>query len=248
MRLFSGLLTAIALMTITMNVNAQSSTQTEKQLDREIKVRARIDYLLFLPENYDKSDQKWPLMLFLHGAGESGKDLAKVKVHGPPKIVEARKDFPFIVVSPQSPGRGWDVNVLNALIDEVVEKYRVDKDRIYLTGLSMGGYGTWALAVAFPGRFAAIAPICGGGNPVEASKLKDMPIWAFHGAKDSVVPLQRSQEMVSAIERAGNKDVKLTVYPEADHDSWTVTYNTQELYDWLLEHKRTDRKQLRERG
>src|SRR5207253_2262419 len=105
-----------------------SSPQTEGHLDREIKVRARIDYLLFLPEGYAKSKEKWPLMLFLHGAGESGSDLAKVKVHGPPKIVETKKDFPFIVVSPQSPGRGWDPNVLGGLIDEITEKYRVDKD------------------------------------------------------------------------------------------------------------------------
>jgi predicted peptidase len=218
--------------------------QTSNHLDREIKVRAKIAYLLFLPEGYEKSTDKYPLMLFLHGAGESGSDIAKVKVHGPPKIVETKKDFPFIVVSPQSPGRGWDVNVLNALLDEIVEKYRVDKDRVYLTGLSMGGYGTWALATAFPGRFAAIAPICGGGNPVEAVKLKDVPIWAFHGAKDNVVPLERSKEMVEAVERNGNKEVKLTVYPEATHDSWTETYNNQELYAWLLKHKLSDRKRL----
>jgi predicted peptidase len=242
MRLLTQVLAVLALFSAIPASSAQGSAQTANKLDREIKVRARIDYLLFLPDGYEKSTEKFPLMLFLHGAGESGSDLAKVKVHGPPKIVETKKDFPFIVVSPQSPGRGWDPNVLNALIDEAAEKYRVDKDRIYLTGLSMGGYGTWALATAYPDRFAAIAPICGGGNPVEASKLKDMPIWCFHGAKDNVVPLERSKEMVEAVERAGNKQVKFTIYPEATHDSWTETYNNQEFYDWLLKQNRKNRK------
>lgn len=220
------------------------SAQTEGHLDREIKIRARINYLLFLPDGYAKSKEKYPLMLFLHGAGESGSDLMKVKVHGPPKIVETKRDFPFIVVSPQCPEvrRGWDANVLNGLVDEIVEKYRVDKDRIYVTGLSMGGFGTWALSAAYPDRFAAIAPICGGGNPADAPKLKDMPTWVFHGAKDMTVPPQRSEDMVNALKAAGNTQVKYTVYPEAGHDSWTETYNNPELYTWLLQHKRSDRK------
>ncbi len=218
--------------------------QTENHLDREIKVRAKINYLLFLPDGYAKSKEKFPLMLFLHGSGESGSELAKVKVHGPPKIVETKHDFPFILVSPQCPEarRGWDPNVLNGLVDEIVEKYRVDKDRIYVTGLSMGGFGTWALAATFGDRFAAIAPICGGGNPNDAAKLKDMPIWVFHGAKDTTVPPQRSEEMVNALKAAGNTQVKFTVYPDAGHDSWTETYNNPELYAWLLQHKRSERK------
>jgi predicted peptidase len=174
---------------------------------------------------------------FLHGAGESGSDVARVKTHGPPKIVETKPDFPFILVSPQSPGRGWNPDTLNALLDEIMGKYPVDKDRIYLTGLSMGGYGTWALAAVHPEKFAAIVPICGGGNPADASKLAKLPIWVFHGAKDPTVPLRRSEEMVEAIKAAGG-DIKFTVYPEAGHVSWTETYNNPELYKWLLDHKR----------
>ncbi len=200
-------------------------------------------YLLFLPEDYGEQEKDWPRMLFLHGAGERGNDLQKVKVHGPPKIVEKQEDFPFIVVSPQCPeGDWWDekLDVLTNLLDDIVARYDVDTDRIYLTGLSMGGYGTWALASKYPDRFAAIVPICGGGKRFMAYRLKDTPVWAFHGAKDSVVPLEESEEMVEAInDRGGN--AKLTVYPDAGHDSWTKSYDNQELYDWPLEHRRSDR-------
>lgn len=214
--------------------------QTPAEFSQEITVTTK--YLIFLPEGYADNDKKYPLMLFLHGAGESGSDLEKVKVHGPPKIVENKPDFPFIVVSPQSPGRGWQPEVLNGLLDEVIAKYRVDADRVYLTGLSMGGYGTWTLAAAHPERFAAIAPICGGGNPDDADKLKDIPMWVFHGAKDPVVPLDRSQVMVDAVKSAGGGDVQFTIYPEAEHDSWTETYNNDELYKWMLKHSLSDRK------
>jgi predicted peptidase len=195
---------------------------------------------LFLPEAYGEKKQRWPMILFLHGAGERGNDLKKVKKHGPPKIVEKRKDFPFIIVSPQCPTDDWwteKVEVLINLLDDIVARYKVDTERIYLTGLSMGGYGTWALASAYPERFAAIAPICGGGKSFMSYRLEDVPVWAFHGAKDRVVPLKESEEMVNAIKaRRGN--AKLTVYPDVGHDSWTKTYNNQELYDWFLKHRK----------
>ena len=164
-----------------------------------------------------------------------------MKKHGPPKIVEKQRDFPFIVVSPQCLAGDWWTEkneVLINLLDDIVARYDVDTERIYLTGLSMGGYGTWALAYEYPKRFAAIVPICGGGKRFMAHKLKDIPIWAFHGAKDNVVPLKESEEMVNAVKKQGG-DAKLTVYPNAHHDSWTVTYNNQELYDWFLKHRKT---------
>jgi predicted peptidase len=216
---------------------APGKGQEEKKFEKEIKIKVKMNYLLFLPEGYGKKDKKWPLLVFLHGAGETGTNLAKVKVHGPPKIVETKKDFPFIVVSPQAPRFGWDVTTLNALLDDILAKYKVDKDRVYLTGLSMGGFGTWTWAAAHPGRFAAIVPICGGGDPSTAKKLKDLPIWVFHGAKDRVVPVARSRAMVKAVKDAGG-DPKLTIYPDAGHDSWTETYNNPELYKWLLSKKR----------
>lgn len=220
-----------------------SAEQQAKHIEKEITVTVKLDYLVYLPDEYEKSDKKWPLILFLHGSGESGKDISLVKKHGPPKIVESKRDFPFIVVSPQSPRRrGWNPDALKALLDEVLADYRVDRDRVYLTGLSMGGYGTWALAAMYPQYFAALVPICGGGDPEDAGALKDLPIWVFHGAKDEAVPLRRSEEMVAALKKLG-ADVKFTVYPEAGHDSWTETYENPELYQWLLSHKRGDKSQ-----
>ena len=217
--------------------------QHSRTYEKEITKKLSCKYLLFLPEGYGKEQKRWPLMLFLHGAGERGDDLNKVKVHGPPKIVQKRKDFPFIVVSPQCPEDDWwtkKTEVLINLLDDIVARYDVDPDRIYLTGLSMGGYGSWALASDYPDRFAAVVPICGGGNRIMSIMLKDMPIWAFHGAKDSVVPVEESKDLVEAINARGG-NAKLTIYPEANHDSWTETYNNQELYDWLLEHHRVSK-------
>ena len=212
--------------------------QQNKHFEKEITVKVKLDYLLYLPEGYDKEEKAWPLVLFLHGAGESGHDLNKVKIHGPPKLIEAGKSFPMIVVSPQSPRMGWDVPTLNALLDEIVASHKVDKDRIYVTGLSMGGFGTWALAAAHPDKFAAIMPICGGGDPHDAAKLKHLAIWVFHGAKDSVVPPNRSESMVKALKEHNAENLKFMLYPDANHDSWTETYDNPEVWDWLLKQKR----------
>jgi len=209
--------------------------QVPQRLDRVVRVTLR--YLLYLPPEYAQKDS-WPLMLFLHGAGERGDNLERVKVHGPPKLIAAGKQFPFIVVSPQCPAnRWWQPEDLTALLDEIVEKYKVDKERIWVTGLSMGGFGTWSLAAATPERFAALVPICGGGDPIWAKRLYQIPIWVFHGAKDPVVPLERSAKMVEALKQAGG-NVKFTVYPDAGHDSWTAAYNDPALYEWLLAQKR----------
>ena len=209
--------------------------QQPQTLERTVKIT--MSYLLYLPKDYAQQDS-WPLLLFLHGAGERGADLERVKVHGPPKLIAAGKEFPFIVVSPQCPSnQWWQPHELAALLDEVVEKYKVDQDRVYVSGLSMGGYGTWSLAGFSPDRFAALVPICGGGDPRSVRRFSRVPVWVFHGAKDSVVPLSASQEMVDALEKV-NGNVKFTVDPEADHDSWTAAYDDPELYKWLLEQKR----------
>ncbi len=196
------------------------------------------NYLLHLPADYGKGKKKWPLMLFLHGAGERGDDVKVLEVHGPPKLAAQGKDLPFIIVSPQCPtGQWWTARTesLMALVDEMIARYNVDETRVYVTGLSMGGFGTWQLASQYPDRFAAAIPICGGGNAFLARTLKTVPIWAFHGGKDSVVPLSGSETLVEAVNKEGG-DAKLTVYPEAGHDSWTVTYENDEIYKWLLSH------------
>ena len=238
---FAFALPALLIASLASADEAKPGQQQAEKLSKQIVREVKLDYLLFLPQDYGKqADKKWPLMLFLHGAGERGSDVNKVKIHGPPKIVEQKKDFPFIVVSPQCPeGKGWEPEEVIALLDEIQSKYKVDPDRVYLTGLSMGGFGTWETATQHPERFAAIAPICGGGRPFMARRLKAMPTWVFHGEKDPVVPIKRSEEMVEALKAAGG-DVKFTRYPEAGHDSWTETYNNPALYDWFMEHKRSD--------
>ncbi len=215
--------------------------QSEQMFRKEITRTVGLRYLLYLPRGYgENKEQKWPVMLFLHGAGERGDDLNLVKKHGPPKLVEQGRDLPFLVVSPQCPSGSWwteQLDALMALLDEVQSEYTVDPDRVYLTGLSMGGFGSWALGCRHPERFAAITPICGGGEWFLADRLKSVPVWAFHGAKDPVVPLRESQEMATALQRAGG-NVQLTVYPEAQHDCWTETYNSPKLYEWFLSHRR----------
>jgi predicted peptidase len=217
---------------------ADPSRQKPCELNRAAKVTLK--YLLCLPKDYEQKPS-WPLLLFLHGAGERGADLTLVKKHGPPKLIDAGKEFPFIVVSPQCPpGRWWEAMELAALLDEIVEKCKVDQDRICVTGLSMGGFGTWSLAAYQPNRFAALVPICGGGEPITAKVLTYAPAWVFHGAKDAVVPLERSEKMVEVLKKRGGS-VKFTIYPEAGHDAWTQTYANPEVYEWLLQQKRTSK-------
>lgn len=220
------------------------SNQTHQQFTAGDDNKNTIDYLLSLPSGYNQSKARWPLLLFLHGAGERGNNIRQVAKHGPPKQASQNKRGygAFIVVSPQCPrGSQWSdkkqLELLGKLIDHIKAHYRVDPDRVYLTGLSMGGYGTWHLAAAMPGRFAAIAPICGGGNPDHAARIAGIPVWAFHGAKDRVVPVSQSQQMVDAVKARGG-NVQFTVYPDAGHDSWTATYDNPALARWLLTHSR----------
>jgi predicted peptidase len=212
--------------------------QTSGEVDKEITVRVKLQYLVYLPSAYKDDNKKWPLVLFLHGAGERGSDLNFVNRNGPTKLVEEGKDFPFIMISPQCPlGQRWDARELSTLLDEIEKIYSVDKNKEYVTGLSMGGEGTWKLIMAEPDRFAAAAPVCGrtGSSYLDASKLEDLPLWIFHGAMDDVVSLDESVRMVKALEKFGN-DVKFTVYPKANHNAWDETYNNEKLYNWLLEH------------
>lgn len=210
----------------------------EASFEREVTRTLSLRYLIALPEGYEaEPERRWPLVVFLHGAGERGDDLAKVGVHGPPKRVAEGESFPLIVVAPQCPADEWwtDQPVLE-LIDDLEERYRVDASRIYLTGLSMGGYGTWHFAAAAPHRFAAVAPICGGGVPYQMRRIPHLPVWAFHGDEDRAVPLEESVRLVEALKRHGNEQARLTVYEGVGHDSWTETYENPELYDWLLSH------------
>ena len=234
--LATGILFGLAIFSlISLSSAEEGGKQKAAVFEKVIKISVK--YLIYLPKDYDQK-QSWPLMIFLHGAGERGDNLDTVKLHGPPKLIEAGKEFPFIVVSPQCPkDKWWDPKDLDALLDEIVKKYKVDQDRIYLTGLSMGGFGTWAWAAEQPKRFAALVPICGGGEPEKSRFYANVPIWVFHGGKDPVVPIAQSEKMVEALKKNGG-NVKFTVYPEAGHDCWTEAYNNPKLYEWLLEQKR----------
>jgi len=205
----------------------------------------KLEYLLQLPSSYDyEPNKKWPLILFLHGAGEVGGTLDDLKkmanTHSIPKAAATRANFPFIAVSPLCPAnREWTdlhQDILHVL-DEVMEKYHIDADRVYLTGLSMGGGGTWSLAMEHPDKFAAIAPVCGYGDVLKVNKIKNLPVWAFHGAKDDVIDIRYEQVVVDALEKAGG-DVKFTIYSDVAHDAWVKAYETAELYDWFLQHSR----------
>lgn len=216
----------------------------EHQEDRvEVDKTLALDYLIALPKEYDAEREAVPLLLFLHGAGERGKDLDKVKMHGPPKIVEAGRDFGAIVVSPQCPKDSWwtyETDALIALLDKVERDYNVDQKRIYITGLSMGGYGTFALAARQPERFAAVVPICGGGVYFDARRLAQMPTWAFHGEADRVVPVEESKRMIEIMNQQGGKQAKLTAYPGVGHNSWDKAYSDQAMWTWLFEQRRGD--------
>ena len=210
-------------------------------------------YLLFLPKDYAaRKAERWPLMLFLHGAGERGTNVWRADIHGPSKYIAAHPDFPFIVVTPLCPSNQvWSGETLSGLLDETVKKYRIDTNRVYLTGLSMGGFGVWDLALATPERFAAVIPIAGGGSdlpillarigyatPENVVALRSVAFWAFHGAKDTIVEPDESERMINALKRLGVTEAKITIYPDATHNSWEQTYNNPEIYDWLLQHKR----------
>ncbi len=199
-------------------------------------------YVVFIPHDY-KGDKEYPVILFLHGAGETGTDGEKQAKTGiGPAIKKKEKEFPFIVVMPQSEKRTWKADSMDgkralAILDEVMKAYKTDSKRVYLTGLSMGGFGTWSIATAYPDRWAAIVPICGAGDTKQAAKLKDLPCWCFHGDADTAVKVEGSRTMIQAIKDAGGMP-KYTEYPGVGHNSWDRAYGTAELYEWMLKQTR----------
>jgi predicted esterase len=195
---------------------------------------AYIDWVPKIP-----AGEKRPLILFLHGSGERGNDLSKLENFGP-RVFGKRHpdDFPFIVISPQCPiGEWWNPLAVKELLDKVMQKYPVDPDRVYLTGLSMGAFGSWKVGPMYADQFAAIVPICGGGDPRDMDAITNIPTWVFHGGEDRVVKPVMSYRLVEAL-RKQNGRVRYTLYPTADHDSWTATYNDPRLYEWLLQQRR----------
>jgi len=212
---------------------------------------AKLPYQLMKPDAYD-AKTKYPLVVFLHGAGERGTDNDKQLVHGVKNFAsdEHRKKYPCFLVAPQCPGDGWwsgsernrkgrthPLTLVFELIESVRKEFSIDDSRIYMTGLSMGGYGTWEAIALKPDLFAAAVPVCGGGDTKIAAKIAKIPIWVFHGGKDPVVRPERSREMIEALKKAGGEP-KYTEYTDAGHDSWTATYADPKLHEWLFAQKK----------
>lgn len=196
-------------------------------------------YLLHVPSGKEKG-RRWPLILSLHDAGERGSDIELVRHYGIPHVADNDPAFPYIAVSPQCPlGTMWtfQLEALNSLVEHLINAHPIDPDRIYVTGFGMGGYGTWNMAVAYPERFAGIAPVCGGGDPDTVCAIRHLPVWAFHGALDNVVLIRESRKMVDSLRECGGR-VRFTIYPNAGHDSWTRTYANPRLYEWFSSHTR----------
>ena len=215
---------------------------TGKQVEQKLDLGdgQSIEFLLYLPEDYDP-DKKFPFMLFLHGRGESNGPLAIVKKWGPPRIVDEGKSMPYIIASPQCPrtsfwSQAGEQEKLVKLLEHLEKSYPIDAGRIYLTGLSMGGFGSWTLAATHPDKFAAVVPICGRGNVADAEKLKTVPIWAWHGLSDNVVKPAGTEDMVNAIREAGGTSIRYTSLEEIGHNSWSSAYGTPDLYTWLNKH------------
>ncbi len=199
-------------------------------------------YVLFVPHSYT-GEKEVPVILSLHGSGETkGGKKMPVEVGLGSAIKSREKTFPFLTIIPQAEKRPWsadshDGKLAIAILDDVCKQYKTDKSRTYLTGLSMGGYGTWSLAAKYPDRWAAIVPICGGGDLGKAEAIKNIPCWCFHGDDDKAVPVQKSRDMIAELKKVGGKP-KYTEYPGVGHNSWDKAYATEELYTWLLEQKK----------
>ncbi|MDR3111443.1 MAG: dienelactone hydrolase family protein [Planctomycetaceae bacterium] len=203
------------------------------------------DYLLHLPEGYTDFGEPRPLLIYLHGAGETGKDVRKLKQHDLVRYVKGNvtaNDFPFIVVSPMTPRHGWQpkqvVRLLDEILDDTGKRWNIDKSKIYLTGMSMGGFGTFSTACEYPKRFAAIIPVAGGGEVEKAGRLKDVPTWAFHGNADEVVAYECSSIMIQAMQDIGCREAKLTTIEGAGHGIMSDVYSKPKIYRWLLEKRK----------
>lgn len=213
----------------------------------QTKTKASYDYLLYLPKDYAKETKKYPLVIYLHGGSQKGNDLNKLKVYGLPYLVEKGQDFNFIIASPQCPdNKYWSTeNWFESLYAELNSKYRIDTDRIYLTGVSMGGYGTFIVAMDFPEKFAAIVPFCGGINDSDTTRvcnLSKIPVWAFHGTADDKIPISETERIVKGLESCeSNKNFKFTRLENEGHEIQYLYETKPEIYKWMLKQKKSNK-------
>lgn len=214
-----------------------SGVETLAQPVIKNKIKQQYTYLLYVPKDYATSKTAYPLVIYLHGGSQRGEDLTKLKTYGLPYLVEKGNDYPFIIASPQCPdGKFWSTdNWFDPLYAELTSQYRVDTNRVYLTGISMGGYGTWQTAVAYPNKFAAIMPLCGGcDDSTQICNLRNVPIWAFHGMADDVIPISETERLVRRLEQC-NGQVTFSRLENKGH-SIQYLFEDRTLYDWLLKH------------
>ncbi|MFO1338737.1 MAG: alpha/beta hydrolase-fold protein [Burkholderiaceae bacterium] len=204
-----------------------------------VTLHATLRHWLYLPPGYaDEPTRGWPLIVFLHGSGERGSEIAKVKVHGLPKLIDAGLKPPAIVVSPQcEDDQDWDPHLLHGLLQSLRARWRVDPARVTATGLSMGGGGCWDWAMTYPDDLAGIAPVCGYGREMRIPRMRAVAVRAYHGEADTVVLPAEQKELVSALRMAGGR-AELTLYPGVGHDAWNPAYADPGMLPWLLEQRR----------
>jgi predicted peptidase len=220
--------------------NAGAARAEQVALSSSATIENNIKYLMYTPEGHDASTETYPLVVWLHGGDQGGADIEKVKSSGLPKLIEDGRNFPFLVFSPQNPSEEllYPIEQIDAALDEVISKYRVDHTRIYLIGFSRGGFGAWAMAEQFPNRFAAVVPIAGGGNRHYLSRTNEKTaFWAFHGTNDDVIPLSDSVVMYERL-KALKRESRLSVLEGVDHSGVeSAALNDPALWDWLLKQK-----------
>lgn len=224
---------ALLLCVLTGLLSSSSQAQSNQ------KSYANYPYLVYLPKDYTDKKVDYPLVIYLHGGSQKGQDLNKLKAYGLPHLVDKGRDFPFIIASPQCPdGKFWSTdNWFDSLYNDLKTKYRIDPKRVYLTGISMGGYGVWQTAVAYPDKFAALVPLCGGcDDSTQICRIKHIPVWTFHGTADDVISISETERLVRRLETC-NGQVKFTRLEKEGHGIQYL-FEDQTIYDWLLkQHK-----------
>lgn len=236
---------ALKLCLIVISSLAQGCSAQQKSIliddTMDTVVNETLDYYLYFPEGYEaNTEDRFPLLLFLHGGGESGDSLVTVKRNGPPKLIAQGKKFPFLILAPQNPyqNKWWNTRAVKQLLDTIVANNAIDTHRIYLTGLSRGGGAAWEMAVQYPNTFAAMAVVCGMSPLPYASWINSkMPIWVFHGDADKSIPVSESDTMVARLKEMGY-DIQYTRYKGVGHNSWIQAYDTKELYDWFTDQRK----------
>jgi len=228
--------------------HAQQGISVPKPFTKRVSTTLSGRYIVITPQTYKtQRDQLWPMIVYLHGGDQGGADLSRVMQHALPKIALEDPDFPFVVLVPQiGEGQTWEAGAVLPLVKQVSRTHRVDARRIYVTGISSGGYGAWDLATRYPDSFAAVAPIAGGGNTLELKMaegarlqaLRSVGIWAFHGGSDTAVDASETERMVSEFQRLGATDARATIFPGGPHDIWDRAYRDPALYAWFLQHSR----------